>query len=99
MKKLLCFVLALILSFSFVSCGTSKPESTVKTFCEGLKSFDSKKASSCMSDDYVSPSGPSLMNPDMDNPVAAYMHSHYKKWASEISYKITAVVSMMIKLM
>ncbi len=39
MKRFTAILLALFIIFGLCACGGPKPEDTVKSFCEGMKSF------------------------------------------------------------
>ena len=77
-------MMALAIALTLVGCsGGAKPEGTVKTFCDGMKTLDIKKLQSCMvSAEELDTSD--LQTEDMPDDFLKYM----KQWASKMTYKV-----------
>ena len=87
MKRVICAVVALVMVLALAACGGGNgPKDTVKTFCEGLKAYDMKKVSACMSGD-VKADDMDLSNSGMPESISKM----FKEWASKLSYKIGSV--------
>ncbi len=83
MKKLLCVVMALAIALTLVGCGGSKPDATVKTFCDGMKKLDIKKMQSCLLD------ADDLDTSDFESEEMPVEFLKYvKEWASKMTYKV-----------
>lgn len=85
MRKLISILCVIAMVLSFAACGASasKPESTVTSFCEGLKTFDFTKMQSCVD---VSFTEDDALSTSEDMPESFY--NSMKDYAKSITYTV-----------
>ena len=84
MKKIISIVITITMVVMLTACGgTNSPEATVKTFCEGMKKFDSKKISST-----VAGSNEDAFAKIDENSTLKSLMKQLKEWASKMKYTI-----------